>query len=310
MLFVREALEQATHEAVARYHASKFPVGELVADLTCGIGSDLAALAARGPAIGFEMDPERAACARHNVPQAEVRQQDCLEAEWTWQYAFADPSRRVAGRRTVDPREFSPDPRVLADRMGALRLGGIKLSPLLPDRFLECLGPGLEFISYGRECGEALVWTGRDAPSGRWAVHLESGERLDGPNEAPPPVDSPDAMLFDPDPAAVRAHALGTLCRSHGLQPLGDGGYLTGPAAVASPWLRGYRALWSGDLKGARAAARALGLRPAEVKARGVRPDATAIRKADPGAGEPASLVVYAIGRSVRAAWAVAVRPQ
>lgn len=37
MLFTREALEQATPYAVARYHASRFPAGVLVADLTAGI---------------------------------------------------------------------------------------------------------------------------------------------------------------------------------------------------------------------------------------------------------------------------------
>src|SRR5437016_14004934 len=39
MLFTREALEQASHFSIARYHASCFPTGVLVGDLTCGIGS-------------------------------------------------------------------------------------------------------------------------------------------------------------------------------------------------------------------------------------------------------------------------------
>lgn len=45
MWFGREALEQATHPAVAAYHASKFPAGKNVVDLTCGIGADLKAIA-------------------------------------------------------------------------------------------------------------------------------------------------------------------------------------------------------------------------------------------------------------------------
>src|SRR5579862_2583969 len=44
MWFGREALEQATHEQVARYHASLFPAGALVHDLTTGLGGDLIAL--------------------------------------------------------------------------------------------------------------------------------------------------------------------------------------------------------------------------------------------------------------------------
>src|SRR5688500_1564819 len=60
MLFTREALEQATHERVAEYHASRFPHDELVVDMTAGIAADLIALAKRGPAIGYELDSERA----------------------------------------------------------------------------------------------------------------------------------------------------------------------------------------------------------------------------------------------------------
>src|SRR5687767_5373956 len=52
MLFTREALEQATHEELAHFHASQFPQRTRVADLTCGIGADLIALARNGEAVG------------------------------------------------------------------------------------------------------------------------------------------------------------------------------------------------------------------------------------------------------------------
>lgn len=67
MYFTRNGLEQATHQAVAEYHGSRFPQGEMVADLTCGIGADTIALASRGPVIGYEIDAEAAWCARKNV---------------------------------------------------------------------------------------------------------------------------------------------------------------------------------------------------------------------------------------------------
>ncbi|MCL6593599.1 MAG: extracellular solute-binding protein, partial [Alicyclobacillus sp.] len=132
MLFTREALEQATPYAVARYHASRFPAGVLVADLTAGIGGDLMALAERGPVVAFEPDEERAACAEWNAGIA-VRREDAMKAEWDWEYAFCDPSRRRAGRRLTQPQDFSPNPVEVARRMADLRLGGIKLSPMLSD---------------------------------------------------------------------------------------------------------------------------------------------------------------------------------
>src|SRR5689334_10841955 len=58
MIFEREALEQASHFDLAEYHASFFPYGEVVGDLCSGQGADLFAIAARGPAIGYEIDEE------------------------------------------------------------------------------------------------------------------------------------------------------------------------------------------------------------------------------------------------------------
>lgn len=304
MLFVREALEQATHEQVAAFHASRFPVGALVADLTAGIGADLIALAARGPAMGFELDPERAECARWNVHGlGEVRTEDSLAVDWDFEYAFADPARRVEGRRTLDPEDFSPNPVRLAERMRGLRLGGMKLSPLLPDGFLESLAPRLEFVSFGRECREALVWTGSEARGGRFAVHVESGEALEG-GEPAAAVEDPRPYLLEADPAAIRAHGLGTLCSRHGLTALGDSnGYLTGEAPAESPWLRPYRVLYSGkaDVKATRRELRRLEADVPEIKQRGAGVDPPILQRALGSHGRRAvSLAVWTVGRSLR----------
>lgn len=298
MLFVAEALEQATHEEVARYHASRFPSGALVADLTCGIGGDLIELARRGPAVGFEIDPERAACARHNVRahglEAEVRLEDGTAAG-PFEYALADPARRVGGRRTTRIEEFEPNPILLAERLGRVRLAAIKLSPMLPDEALESLGPCVEFVSFAGECREALVWLGLEAPEGRWAVHVESGERLEaGPAPAPGPA---DRYFYEADPAAVRAHALGALCRRHGLAPLGQSnGYLAGGALVESPWLRAFETL-EAPLRSEREVRHWLdgrGARLAAVKTRGVRLDPQALlSRLKTGGGMPVELAVY-----------------
>lgn len=312
MLFVREALEQATHEAIAAYHASRFPEGQLVADLTCGIGADLIALARRGPALGFELDPERAECARHNVAahglEAEVHQQDSSGAEWFWRYAVADPSRRSGGRRLRDPESFEPDPRALAEKMRALRLGMLKLSPMLSDPFLESLEGSLEFVSYGGECREALVWLGREAESGRWATHVETRERL-AALEAPLPIDDPEQVVCECDPAAIRAHALGTLCERHALTPLGDSnGYLTGGAPVDSPWLRSFRVLAGGvwDLRKVRELLRDHDCKTPEIKVRGCPVDVEKTRRSLRSEGVvPAFVLIYPVGKQVRFALGV-----
>lgn len=313
MLFAREALEQATHERVAAYHASRFPPGSAVVDMTCGIGADLIALAARGPAVGFELDPERAAYARWNLKahgvEAEVREADSLA--WLKEggqagYLLADPARRVEGRRTLDPSQFAPDPTEIARLAAGSRLALVKLSPLLPDRFLAELGPRVEFLSFGDECREALVFLGAEAVPGRMAVHVESGAFLPASEDLPLPAEEPDAYLFDADPAAIRVHGLGALCREYGLRPLGDApGYLTGPDSVRSPWLRTYRTLGMGkpDAKSIRADARSLGRRVEEVKQRGAGVDGDHLRRELSALeGRPVSVVLWSVGKSVRRA--------
>lgn len=249
MLFSAEALEQATHEQVAAYHASLFPIGILVGDLATGIGGDAIALAGRGSVLGYEPDVARAALARHNLAAhglaGEVREADCLGADWPFDFAFADPARRVEGRRTLRMDEFQPDPARLAQRMRDLRLGAIKLSPLLKDEELMALGGRVEFLSHESECKEALVVLGTDSGEpGYEAVHIESGERLAG---SPTPrrmtlTDEPETWFFEADPAAIRAHALPVLAERYDLFPLGrSNGYLTGRRNVESPWLKAYR---------------------------------------------------------------------
>ena len=302
MLFVREALEQASHPLAARYRASQFPPGAEVVDLTAGIGADLTALAARGPARGYELDPERAACASYNagVP---VIAGDALESEPT-PYWIADPARRSEGRRLDDPEAYAPPLAELIERARSARLALVKLSPMLPDRVLAVEGAGLEFLSVGGECREAMLQLGSEARQGRRAV-LVTPEAVHTLDAADPleRVDAPGASVYDADPAAIRAHALGGFA----LAPLGDSpGYLTGDEAVESPWLRRYRVLDAGALhvRDLRETLRERKLRVFEIKKRGVGEAPLAKLKGLPKTGEPVSLILWAVGPSVRYALA------
>lgn len=321
MLFVREALEQASHPIAARYRASLFPAGVEVVDLTAGIGADLTALAARGPARGCELDPERAAYAAHNsgVP---VEIGDALASPPT-PYWVADPARRSEGRRLTDAEEYEPSLSALLSRAESARLALIKLSPLLPDRVLEREDAGLEFLSVGGECREAMLLLGSEARWGRRAVMItsEAVHSLDAadPGEA---VELPGAYLYDADPAAIRAHALGSVASASRrcgqilargedtgetpvlhLVPLGDSpGYLTGEECLESPWTRRYCVLGAGafHVRDVKETLRNEGLRIFEVKKRGVGEGPLAKLKGLPKTGIPVSLILWAVGPSVR----------
>ena len=298
MLFDREALEQATHEAVAQYHASKFSSGASVVDMTVGIGADLIALAKRGPVIGFEIDEMRADYARHNCLGADVRNEDGLAFVLAngSPYIWADPDRRdSAGKRLNDPSAYEPDPASIPrDR----ELTGIKLSPLLFDEYLETVGDRIEFVSYRGECREAIAWSGKSVEPGFFCVDAETGLSL--PRfEVEDAVNEAYEYIFDSDPAAGRAHALGNF----GLPQLGDSpGYLTGEEAVDSPWLRSYEVLYkeSGDFKRIKEFLRKSGLRVFEVKQRGAGVDPSSIIKQLKTDGDQVSLIAWRVDKSVR----------
>ena len=305
MLFSKEALEQATHPEIAKFHASRFPEGVLVADLTTGLGSDLVALAARGRAIGYDTNDS---CGMFSLAHliasgleanATVSVGDSMSEGWKFEYAFADPSRRVDGRRTLNPDDFSPNPTQLAERMSALRLGLIKLSPILGDEFLDSLGTRVEFVSYGGECREALVFCGSQVVPGRFAVLVEEKAYLPA---APPMLGSEEAstFIYEADPAAIRAHALGSI--DNRLLSLGDSnGYLTSDSELRSPWLTAYRVLQSGKFDLRSVKSRLTDAGRVVVKSRAPNVDVIRVSKALSGKGKKgAILALYPVGKSVR----------
>jgi len=298
MIFVREALEQATAEPVANFHAAQFPTGETVCDLTAGIGADTIALAGRGPVRAYELDPERADCARWNLAvynrEADVHTEDCFTAAPWGPFIFVDPARRTGGVRSTTGSDFAPDPAKIIDFAHGAELGLIKLSPMQRDEELGRYGPRVEFVSHRRECKEALVSFGLQAEPGTFAVRVESGERIRQGETYAEPTLSPGEYLFDVDAAVVRAHALGSLLTAQ-RRPLGDAaGYLTGEFAE-SPWWRAYRVVdfLKPDRKIVQSELRRRGAFIEEVKQRGAGVDADILRKSFHPEGDHAlSLVI------------------
>ena len=322
MLFDRDGLEMATHEQIARYHASQYPGGVEVVDLTAGIGADLIALASRGPAVGFESDPERAEMAGHNLAvhgvEAELLEQDSLSPLTSTSspqskpqtpnskldYWLADPARRHSKGRTLDPTQFAPNPIEIVDCFGDCKLGVLKLSPMLPDSFLESFGGRLEFVSLGGECREALVVLGSKAGSGRFAVRVEDGARLEATDDWAPSADAPGTYLYEADAAAIRAHCLPALASEHGIEHLADSnGYLTGNQTVESPWLTCHEVLDTGrgDVKEIRKQLEGLGSATPVLKQRGTKLDLQRLEKSLKMRGsQKLAVAFYQVGPSLR----------
>lgn len=303
MLFTRSGLEMATHGAIAAYHASLFPPGAEVLDATCGIGSDLVALGARGPVIGIDTDSEHIFCARHNLAlfgfEGKVGRGDAMEVlKKQWDYVFCDPGRREDGRRHFNPDDFSPPPDDLAFHFGRCKRAVMKLSPMMRDEYLQKLGGDIQFVSFGRECREALtIFPGTGQVS---AVHIESG-KIAPATPLSEYVDEPDTYLYEADPALIRAHALGAL----GLPGVGDSnGYLSARRKVDSPWLRGYEVLWRGSwrVKAVKDVLIQREMHVVAVKKRGVDAEPeSVIRQLDVPEANPVVLALYKVGPKVAA---------
>src|SRR5204863_8910314 len=120
---------------VAQYKAGRFSNGERLADLCCGIGGDLLALADRSECIGVERDDVLARLAQRNcevcgraggsvalADAAKFSVQDF--AAW-----HIDPDRRPSGKRTTRVDFQEPPLKVLDELLAQNPNAAIKLAP-------------------------------------------------------------------------------------------------------------------------------------------------------------------------------------
>ncbi|MCM2374463.1 class I SAM-dependent methyltransferase [Aporhodopirellula aestuarii] len=133
----RRGLQQSTHHCVASLKAS-WMGDRPVADLCCGLGSDLIALAKRGPVTGVDFDPDVLAFTAANLQvarvSAELRTLDVTVATSAdliagATYLHVDPDRRADGQRHTDANDLVPDWSRVTELAKLTRGGLIKLAP-------------------------------------------------------------------------------------------------------------------------------------------------------------------------------------
>ncbi len=247
--FARAAVaKQASSELTATWRARRFPKGERVADLCAGAGVDSVALAKNHEVIAVDSHWVSAAFVRANlkrhcegshyvvagrVPQVAPRVRFC----------FADPERRVDGRRVVDPQHAAPSLSELLDSECGDEGLGVKLSPMVKTSDLDEEGE-LEFISVGGELKEVVLWTGALKEACRRVSLPSSGFVLDGEPILVQEIGTVGDILYVPDPALVRSGLLGQVAEEQGLWGLEkDVAYLSGSEIMPHPLLKPYRVL-------------------------------------------------------------------
>ncbi|HZM75915.1 MAG TPA: hypothetical protein VFC19_09325 [Candidatus Limnocylindrales bacterium] len=272
MFFTRAGLEQATRPVVAARRAARLLSGGVarVADLGCGIGSDLFYL--RG--TGIESDRQTALCASLNVPSAQVIHGDVRDFNLsTVDAAFCDPARRTASRRIFDPADYSPPWDWLLGLVSAIPRTVLKLAPGIDQEALPA-GCELELVSVDGEVVEAAAWCGplAEVPRRATVIRGDVAHQLTGTGLSPAPVGQPAGYIYDPDGAVVRSHLVASLAEIMG-GVVADPtiAYVWSDRAVESPFGRCFAVdeVMPFSLKRLRAALRARGVGRLEILKRG-----------------------------------------
>jgi hypothetical protein len=311
MLFTRAGLEQASSEATATHTAARFAAASVVADLCCGIGGNLLALAqaAGRRVLGVDLDVTSLAFARHNaqvyraasdlaVLSADVREIALAGAD----AVFIDPARRAAGRRFRAGHSEPPLGWCL-DLAGRVPTAGIKAAPGLP-RELVPEGWEAEFVAAGRDLKEAVLWSPALATARSRATVLPSGDTLTAaPGQADDvPVAAPGPFLFDPSPAVTRAGLVEDLARQLDAWKIDpEIAFLSAEYEQHTPFARSLRVLESAPWHERHFARRLrdLGIGAADIRRRGLAGDVPQIhrRLGLRGPGRATIVITRASGR-------------
>lgn len=251
MYFTREALEQASGERISRYRAARYAGYGQVADLGCGIGGDSLGLASVGVAVtGVDQDELRLAMASENLAAYGLRESATwFSADLTTlprpgaEAFFFDPARRAGGRRKFSVRDYAPPLSQALAWLTHAPAGGIKISPGVDLAELAGYDAEVEFISEQGELKECALWFGPLRTAACRATLLRDGQThtLLADPAAMTELGPPQAYLYEPDPAVLRAGLVTTLAARLGATQLdADIAYLAAPQLVPTPFARAY----------------------------------------------------------------------
>jgi hypothetical protein len=300
MFFTRDGLEQSTSERIARHRARRYAGCASIADLCCGIGGDLMALAALPDVTSLtavDRDPVHLLLAETNAalvrPDLSVRAfgTDVRSADLTDVDAvFIDPARRSAkgrlgGIASEPPLDWAIDLVVKVPRVG------IKTAPGVPHRLVPA-GWELETIAHGHDLKEAVLWSPALAAGSRTATVIDGDgvhQLRKRPGDAPVQrVPETGDWLLDPNPAVTRAGLVEDLARDTGAAKIDtEIGFLVASVRVETPFARMLPVVASlpWHEKRIRSALRKLDAGPVDIRRRGLAGDVDAITKRLRGKG-------------------------
>jgi hypothetical protein len=312
----RAGAAQASDDASAAWKAARMADAPAVADLCCGCGADLKALAVT-TARGVDMREDRVWMAQANSGRP-CTVMDVTAAAIEEPAVHVDPSRRVeaSAERRHAWDMLQPGPAFLRSLQGRVTWLAVKLGHGVEIPVSERPADSeLAFLSRDRRLTQAVLLAGAAArrPGRNTAVRLRDGAELAGVpswiashgDPAWPAVDRWERWIAEPDPALERSGLLPMAAAPLGLRERAPGlGLCTtgdAPAVGTDPgaWFRWFELMEPAPprLDHLQRRLRALGGGVVEVKVRGRAVPADEWSRALRGQGnEPLVVFVHRIG--------------
>ncbi|MEU6966770.1 class I SAM-dependent methyltransferase [Kitasatospora aureofaciens] len=250
MYFTPNGVEQSTRRSVAEWRARRFAgLGvRRLADLCCGVGGDVLALARAGIEV-LAVDKDPAACAATAANAAalglaelvEVVCADVAEVDVTgYDAVFTDPARRTSRGRVFDPEAYAPPLSWAIEAGRRTPIGALKVAPGIPHEAVPADAEA-EWVSDHGDVKEAVLWFGTGADRPHRATLLPQAASLTGGDLPDPPAGPVGRYLYEPDGAVIRAHLVAEVAEQVGGRLIDPKiAYLTSDRLVATPYAHAF----------------------------------------------------------------------
>lgn len=209
-LFTNKMAEQATHPLIAGYHAKRYTNRHHVLEICTGSGLDTAALAGVAHRVtSYEADPLTHVMAARNLSRSGISNVRLINQEWPTgdlqaqhDAVWADPSRRVDDVRVRSAALYNPP----LESIPTAELVGVKVGP---GDEVDASGFASEYIGYGKECRERILWRQEGIGLDLRVTLVDKGLTWCATSATPPQILPKADFLIEPHNALIASGAVG-----------------------------------------------------------------------------------------------------